>query len=728
MKILKRLFFSMTAFMLFAYSSPALSIHISGTISDKKTGKSIPDANIMILDTGMGTASRTAGYFFLDNIKPGTYDIRIRVIGYETVTRKNIDIQKNLQMDIRMTPAAVPMEPVLVTATLSEHQKSKVSAAADVLSRRWMDSQTGNTAGEMVEPLTGLFNKTYDGFAGLHSPAVRGSGGDQIVVLLDGVRLNTAQGGGVDLNTIPVWSLDRIEVIRGGHSALLGSDAMGGAIHLVSKTPAPASMNIGLETMFGSFGTQHQRVSAARQTGPLSFLMSWGRTRSDGNFKYRSMEDQEPAVRDNNDFSGSHWLGKCRWEISPSHQLTFTYQGIRNKKGIAGSAQIDSWTGLPMLTPNARSESERDVFSLKSTHRIAHIWHLTSIWHYQTYDYHYTDPDGWTPADDTHKNRSAGIQLLANWSPGSIVSWSAGLEARQENLNSTKFRPDDRNVLGAFLQSEVRHALARFHVTWIPAVRLDAYSDISGNASVSPKLGLLVGTGETVYAAFKANLGKSFRVPTFNDLYWPADEYTKGNPGLSPETSVDWDIGLQLVNRSRLAAEAEIMVFNSHVRDLIQWGPDETGMIWMPLNVGKATIRGLESSIGLTLPENRVYIKVNHTLIRATDETPGSTGRGNHLLYRPEYKLDLLAGVRLGPVALNLNHRWVDRRYHNTENSLVLGPYRLLNGNINVTIPTGNIVAHVKLQGFNLTNQNIQGTYGYPMPGREYRVTLGVDY
>ena len=113
----------------------------------------------------------------------------------------------------------------------------------------------GNTVGELIESVGSTSVKDYGSFAGIKSVSVRGSNSEQVLVLLDNQRLNSPQDGGIDLNTIPLGNIERVEIVKGGHSALFGTDAIGGVIHLISKDSSPEKgYSYGIQSSIGSSG------------------------------------------------------------------------------------------------------------------------------------------------------------------------------------------------------------------------------------------------------------------------------------------------------------------------------------------------------------------------------------------------------------------------------------------------------------------------------------------
>ena len=703
---------------------------LSGFVFDKSTSKPIPDANIIIEGTQCGAASQSGGYFFIKRIPQGTYNVSVRVIGYKTETIKKVKIKENTTINFYLTPQPVKLDPIIVTATLSEHRQSQVTTSSEVYTSAQLNQQIGKTVGEVLESTAGLYIKNYDGFAGILTPSIRGANTNQVVVLLDGLRLNTAQGGGVNLNAFPVANLEKIEVIRGGHSALTGSDAVGGAIHIITRESIPVNgFSYGINSTVGSFGTRNLNISGSHQIGAFSYFINFNHTQSDGNFEYKMTETNKVATRENNDYKANNLFLKTRYLINPKNKFQLIYHNLSAKKGVAGSVNINPWTGQPLLTPNARADEDRQLFSLQSDNQLTDWIRLQNQVYYHIYNFHYKDPDGWTPTDDKHENSSYGINLHGQILLTSHLKMITGLELRKDKLKSTKFTVDDRNAQSAFVQTEIRYpvSITRLlsHWTWIPALRWDNYSDVGSH--ITPKLGLLISTGEELSFALRGNYGSSYRVPTFDDLYWPDEGWGHGNPNLKPESSTNLDVGFIIKKNESYFLQAEVSYFQNKIKDLIGWGPDNSG-IWTPLNIGQAKIQGIESGLKFSLPKEIAYFNIYHTWMKATDETDNSPLKGKRLIYRPDHKIDLIIGTHFGDLSANMDLRIVSKRYTTTDNSNTLPKYQLLNGNIGYSFALYHVQISSRLQILNMLDKSIYLNDGYPLPGREFRLTFGFNY
>ena len=693
---------------------------LSGFITDAETGRPIPDANIWIEDLKTGAASGDGGFFCIKGLPPGDHTVLVRVIGFRAESRQ-LTVGADTREHFLLKPEPITVDPLLVTATLSDHLQSQVSAASEILTGPRLRETGGNTAAEIVQSARGLFLKSYDSVTGSQVPSIRGSNPEQVLVLLDGQPLNMVQGGGVDLNSIPAEALERVEIIRGGHSALYGTDAVGGVIQLITKDGAPLrGFSYGTSSTVGSFGLRNVHFHGVQRLGPFSLGMDYNRLHSDGNFSYDLSASGGGARRANNDYLGEQVFFRASWKPGQKNDIKFLAQVMKTGRGVAGSLSYPS--------AGARRDEDRRILSLQAENQISDIIRTRAQVFHQFYDQRYRDPAAWIPENDRHKTLQNGLHIQVQASLVRSLRLAAGTEIRADELNSTKFAIRKRDTRAMFIQSEwtLPEAITGAGMKWkcMPALRYDSYSDMGGKAFL--KIGFLASAGRKWEWALKANAGRSFRVPSFNDLYWPEDAYTRGNPDLVPETSLNMDLGASCRRFRSSLLEMEATFFYNRFSNLIEWSPDAAGK-YAPQNIGLAVVTGFEQAAGFRMP-GAGYARISHTFMKALDKTPESKNLEHRLIYRPDHKWNLLLGLEWRGLFLNLDYRWVSRRFASRDNQKSLPAYSLLGGNLGASARLLGVRTELKLQVFNLLNRSVVLVDDYPSPGREFRLSLGLNY
>jgi outer membrane cobalamin receptor len=114
--------------------------------------------------------------------------------------------------------------------------------------------------------------------------------------------------------------------------------------------------------------------------------------------------------------------------------------------------------------------------------------------------------------------------------------------------------------------------------------------------------------------------------------------------------------------------------------------------------------------------------------MKAIDETTDSPNKGRRLIYRPERKLDIMAGFNRNMISANLHYQIVGKQFTNADNSRQRDDYQILNGNIGFHFTWSGFQCKIKAEAFNLLNREITILEGYPLPGREFRFSIGLQY
>ncbi len=358
-------------------------------------------------------------------------------------------------------------------------------------------------------------------------------------------------------------------MIRGGHSALWGSDAIGGVIHLFSKNSiVPNDLSYGINSTIGSFGTQGLNIYGMQNVGMLSYFISYNRMKSKGDFKYKLPDSGKIEKRGNNDFTSDNLFLKTRIDFSAKTKLQLIFQSQKTKRGVTGSI---NWS-----SPDARRNENRKLFSAFFENQLTNRFHFQHQFYWQSFDNQYLDPSSWPAADDLHENRVIGYTIQGNWKIYPSFITTAEAEIRQDQLTSTQFPPKRRNTQSILILSEISQGIRFFGLQtrwkWIPSLRWDSFSDVDSH--ICPKIGALISSGNKFNLSLKSNYGQSYRVPSFSDLYWPEDDFTVGNPHLKPETSTNFDMGIYIGYISNFSARIEMTYYKNDFKNLILWQPD----------------------------------------------------------------------------------------------------------------------------------------------------------
>ncbi len=224
------------------------------------------------------------------------------------------------------------------------------------------------------------------------------------------------------------------------------------------------------------------------------------------------------------------------------------------------------------------------------------------------------------------------------------------------------------------------------------------------------------------------NAGLSYRAPTFNDLYWPEDAWTRGNPDLQPENGMDRDMGIRLQYPILNGLYVESTYYENYLSDLIIW--QETAGLWMPENVQNARIRGLENSVKFSPLKEHITVQANYTWMDARNKSKKAPAENDKILvYRPKHTANFSFTARIDPFYFIYSYQFVSRRYTDATNlwDNSLDPYVLSDISCGYTLPVKSVVLTLNGQLKNLFNKEYRVIKNMPVPGREWRVSITVE-
>jgi outer membrane cobalamin receptor len=616
------------------------------------------------------------------------------------------------ELNVQLESITLLFSETVVTATRQTALRAEVPAATELVEIGAPQTVARQNVGEALAQAQSIFVKEYGGVSGLKTINVRGASEGQVLLLEDGVRLNNPQNGGVDAGILSLVGIDKIEIVRGNASALYGSDAIGGVIHLRSIAP-PAGFSGFVQTSGGSFDTFNSRLQlgygSARWRGSLAI----DRVVSDGDF---AIDDSLEGKRFNNSSQRREVFARLSGRPIDDLQLNVLHRTGETEQGVPG----------PLQFRGPRLAQQKDVNHLTSASlhwRQSSVAQLSAQFSAERRDQRYTNP---TYFIDSHHQVASDIGALQNraqLAPG--VKLLLGAELGSYRVESTNFSgtKHERTQRSAFAQVEWQPLVMRSKSVWqievIPSLRYDDYSDVAHRNS--PKLALVLNRETATRLSVHGSIGKSFRVPSMNDFYWQ-EPYIVGNPDLRPERGREIEGGV-LYEFSRAGNwQLEMAAFDSKIDNLIVWSVDES-FNYSPVNED-AKINGVELGAAWRSNGDRLGWRASYTRLSAKNDGSASPNRGKHLAYRPRHKVDVQAHFDLRYFTLGGSFQFVGERFTNPENSKSLPEYKLTNFSIARQIHWENFNALLQAEVRNVFDERFSIIDGYPMPGREFRASL----
>ena len=236
--------------------------NIFGHVIDAVTKEHIPYATITIEGTTIGCAADGTGHYNINNIPLGTHTIVVSAIGYDTQTISHkAEINTSTELNFTLKEATTFVDEVVVSATRNETNRRKTATVVNVTSTKLFEGTASSNLSEAMNFQSGLRVETTCGNCGAPQLRINGLEGQYSQILLDSRAIFSSLAGVYGLDLMPVAMVERVEVIRGGGSALFGSNAIGGVVNIITKDPVRNTISLSNTTNIMEDGTPDTNTS-----------------------------------------------------------------------------------------------------------------------------------------------------------------------------------------------------------------------------------------------------------------------------------------------------------------------------------------------------------------------------------------------------------------------------------------------------------------------------------
>ncbi|MEW6511450.1 MAG: TonB-dependent receptor [Bacteroidota bacterium] len=615
------------------------------------------------------------------------------------------------------------LDEIVVTATRGNALAAVLPSPVTLINGATIEAGPGSLLADALSGIPSLSLRSYGGPASVRTIGLRGMGPEHTLVLVDGQRVNSVQNSQVDFGLLSSSDIERVEVVRGGYSALYGADAVGGVINVISRG-VPEQLTAAVVTSAGSNGFSAMEASAGGKTGfaGLRVMIRRERGRGDYLFKFDDGRVTTELRRQGEDFSVLTGNAHLELEFGDGVRSAWDLSYIDADRGTPGTVTGVSSNGLARLTDRVASLRTRNSWDASPALNLQ----LAGTLQYAREGF--IDPHvllNGSALNSDYANHALIVTPSARMLFSPLTEATAGVEFGQASLQSNDVNDARRIQRSAFITARQTVELpweTPYDLILYPSIRYDSFSDVSGD--VSPRLGLSVGLLKEPSLRLRTSYGKSFRAPGFNDLYWIAG----GNPRLSPERAISFDAGARAEFSLAGMVRLEASYFSIDTRDRIVWVPGAAGL-WAPRNISSVTSRGVEAEAAWTGFDGTLTLTANSTWTetkKTSEDYPGDPTRGKYLVYVPRQNVALSASAKVGDATLCIRHTWSSYRYATEINDRFLPSYSLTSAAVRYAFPLGPLTAAVKGEVENLFNVSYQIIASYPMPLRQFRGSVEV--
>lgn len=636
---------------------------------------------------------------------------------------------------------SMQLEEVVVTA----RRPNKDIIPAQTLSGEELDRLNSNSVADALRYFSGVQVKDYGGVGGIKTVNIRSMGTNHTGVVYDGVELGNAQNGQIDLGQFSLDNIEGLSLYNGQKSEILqpAKDfGSAGTIYMRTRTPvfnegetyhARATIRTGSFDLLNPSALIELKLS---QRVSASLSAEWVNSSGKYKFRYRRVNPagelayDTTAVRQNGDINATR-LELNTYGTLDNGSWTFKVYNYNSERGVPGAIVNNVWR---------RGERIWDTNSFAQGRYTGYFGKFTTLNNikYAFYRTHYVNNDDkQVKIDNLYKQKEVYFSSANEYEITDFWRLSASYDFMWNALDADVYgfvKPDrisqylsaatslDLNrfkiqgsVLGTFIHDRIKGQMAPAdkHVC-SPAVFMNGYPLRNKDFSIR--------------VFFK----QSFRMPTFNDLYY-AD---MGNSKLSPERVTQYNVGLlydhqssSFVTAARVSADA----YYNRVKDKIVAYPKGQQFRWTMLNLGLVDIRGVDVTGLLTVnPCRDLYLTVRgqYTFQRAIDITnPADNYYRDQIPYIPRHSGAAVVNAQWRGWGLNYSWIYVGERYNQQENIRYnyTQPWYTSDLSLSKDFKFGRVRLRGLIEVNNLLSQDYDVILNYPMPKRNYRVTVTVE-
>ena len=581
------------------------------------------------------------------------------------------------------------LKEVIVSTSKLEIPFSKNFRTVTVISSNYIKNSPATNVSYLLQEITGI-DVRRRGVGGIQGDLyIRGGGFDQTLLLVDGMKMDDVQTGHHTLNMIlPLYLIERIEIIKGPAARIFGQNAFNGAINIVTKDVIG---EIGKEIVkvyfrvneisYGSFEQKNISASTKIITSNVKTLISYSGNRSDG-------------YRHNTDFKKNNYFVKSSIK-SNGFPVDIIASFSENKFGANGFYASPSAT-------EQYEETQASLIGLSTSIKSEKFIISPKLYWRRGQDEYIYIRDNPSVYRNLHKTNKVSAELSGSYFSNSGVT-GFGIDLSTVNISSNNLGEHDRNTVSAYID----HTFKLFDEKLIvsPGISASYFSDMSFHSFPGIDLGYNLSSSFKLYS----NIGKTYRIPTYTDLYY-SDRTTIGNENLNPESATSKELGFKY-DTSNLKITGAL--FNREAKNIIDYVKENENDLWSAVNIGSLKTTGFELDFRYNF-KNQNYFNLGYTNIKDNNYVTNINFSKYSL---NSFKHQLVSKLNLSYLK-NISHSIVYKYLERSDNS----NYSVLDSKI---IYKKGLFIYVN----NILDAAYSETNLVPMPGRNFLVgiSIGID-
>ncbi|EOV1174576.1 TonB-dependent receptor [Vibrio fluvialis] len=579
-------------------------------------------------------------------------------------------------------------ETVVVTANRFEQKQASVLSATTVISRQEIEQYQANSLTEVLRRVPGVEIAQNGGRGHNASVFMRGTNSDHVLVLVDGVRIDSAAGG-VAINHFPLGLVERLEVIRGPGAAMYGSDAVGGVINIITRSHRGNNLKQ-VTVGIGSNQTRKGDVVAKADVNEQGHLqLAAGFEKTDG-YDIKSTQTGVDYGYESQNLMGGY-----------EHRFNDNWLGYVSASWFDSDVEYNSSGSV------YHGFSDNQSFTGQLNYEGAKLKNLVTLNYQQTENLDYSQSEGKDNASTRANIDLTQIQWANIYQLNEYVELGGGVDGRRESLSDDalsygsahKLAGESRDTKGIFGSGKLTIS------DWVleANVRHDKHDKYDGHTTWSVAAGYKLGE----YHRVRASYGTAYKAPSYSDL--------TTTPDLEAEESHNIEVG---VSGDYSFARWNISAYDNKVDNLIIWYEGSSG--WYSDNVD-ARIKGLEMDVNFDTGP------VNHTLVAEFKDHEDDNGV--QLARRAKQNYKWITSAQFGDVEVNTTYTFTGKRLDLPKTEATDEDYIPATNLWDVSLGywvSDAFVVRTRVE--NLFNEQYETAVGYRSPERAYYLNASYQF
>ncbi len=572
------------------------------------------------------------------------------------------------------------LDEAVITANKFEQKQSQTGKVVTVITREQIEKSSGKTVAQLLNEQAGItINGAYNAAGSVQTVFMRGASSGRTLILLDGIPVSDPSmiNNEFDLNLFSINDVERIEICKGAQSTLYGSDAIAGAINIITiKKDINKPFNVKVTTGLGNKNTVRNNIQLYGKAGKLTYTTRFAKLRTNGfSAAYDSTGTKD---FDKDGYDGNVINAGLQYQVLPSLVIkTFIlhsqYKADIDAGGFAD--EKDYRINNSNLSSGAGLNFKKGIVNITANYQYGELNRK-----YRN-DSLFVRPYGIKFESNKYGGRTQYAELFGNVTAAKWLTILAGFDYRWGNMQQQYFSLSSYGPYSSSFKDTSLHQTSFYGSLLFNALNKKINVEIGGRTNKHSRYGTnSTYTFNPSYTFSKnwrvfGSIASGFKAPSIFQVY---DAYS-GNPDLKPEKSTNYEIGIQ---QTHSIVSSRVVYFHRDIKN----GIDYNYTTFQYFNFVKQTINGLELELSLR-PTEKLNISANYTLITGNEQTQSRKSFNdtsyNHLLRRPRHTINLNIGYQFTKgLFASVSAKSVSSRYDvggYKEDDILLDDYFIVN-------------------------------------------------